>query len=243
MGKETGNQRYATSAPPPKGFGGSSYTTQPGLQAPPSAGGYDGRPTNVEDLSMALRGMVVEDDYGARQQQQQSQSSQPPPTQSNPQFGPPPPMPQPRGAYGNYPQDLGSYYSMQTAREPYVEYQYGFDAYRGPVDPSLYASPVLSNASPAAIYQGMAQQSMSLNGVADIRQQPGMYYEYGAPRPNGSQYFYATPQAMMFPTPSPMLAPQVGPSNPSPQAEKKRENQVRSYKSIAIFLAQFRSIV
>ena len=69
------------------------------------------------------------------------------------------------------------------------------------------------------------------SSVADMhRQQPGLFYDYGAAsRPPGSQFYYALHQAMMYPpTHSPMMTTQlpVGTSNPATLADKKRELQV-----------------
>jgi hypothetical protein len=175
--------------------------------------------------------MAVEDDYSTQQNRQQGGSSLATPSHvSNPQIRAPPPMPQSRAPYNTYPQaDYGGYYSNPPGRESYMEYPYGYDAYRGTSDPSLYPSPGMSSTSPQSLYPGIAPQNLHPSSVADMhRQQPGLFYDYGAAsRPPGSQFYYASHQAMMYPpTHSPMMTTQLGTSNPATLADKKRELQV-----------------
>ncbi|THH16351.1 hypothetical protein EW146_g4279 [Bondarzewia mesenterica] len=227
--KETNTPaRYASAASPPKpgGFSMSSpFSGQQALQNPNTAG-YDAMPTSsiVEnELSLGIRGMAVEDDYGVAQQgspyRQQPSSNQPAPASgvnpSVPQIRGPPPMQQPRGPYNVYAQtDYATYYSGQpSGRESYVDYSYPYDAYRGTPDPSLYASTSLGTAtSPVNVYPS----------------QPGVFYDYSGPaRPPGSQFYYPT-QPMVYhapPSHSPMLTPQLAASVPATLSDKKRELQ------------------
>lgn len=191
-----------------------------------------------DELSLALRGMAVEDDYNVQNRQHGASSQSTSAQTSHPRAHP---MPQPR-PYSGYPQaDYPGYYSVPAGRESYVEYPYGYDAYRGPSDPSLYASSGVSSASPAAMYPGVSPQTLHPNAVADMqRQQAGMFYDYAAAsRPPGSQFYYPTHQAVMFPAPahSPMITPQLAASNPATLADKKREMQASPLASGLIFVS------
>lgn len=146
--------------------------------------------TSVDDLSMALRGMAVEDDYGARSAQQQGPSTGAARTQP------------PRGPYGNFVQDYQGYYSNTSG----MDYSYG---YAGSVDPNSYASPVMTQASPAA---SMYSAQGMMNSVVDMpRAQTGVFYDFSGSRPPASQFYYPA-QAMMY---SPVV---------SNAGEKKRES-------------------
>ncbi|THU91132.1 hypothetical protein K435DRAFT_242172 [Dendrothele bispora CBS 962.96] len=101
---------------------------QAGSQVSPTAGGYDSiqnTATTVEDLALSIRGMAVEDDFSSNRQQPQASHV---PPQARPPFG-----------------TYNAFYSPQS-RDSFGEYPYGYDAYRGPSEPSLYGSPALSNA-------------------------------------------------------------------------------------------------
>jgi hypothetical protein len=165
-----------------------------------------------EDLSVALRGMAVEDDHNVQQNRQHITSSMPHPRG--------PPMPQTR-PYGGYP-DYNSYYAVPTVREPYVDFAYGYDVYRGPTDANMYPS---TGASPGSLYPPVAPQGLHLNAVPDIhRTQQGVFFDYGAAAHRGSQFYYPIHQQVMYhpPTHSPMMASQL----PATLADKKREMQV-----------------
>lgn len=179
---------------------------QPLLQNNSPRGAYDSVQNSAIDneLSMAMRGMAVEDDYSLAQQAQsyRQQTSQPP----LPQIRVPPQLQQ-RAPYSGYPQtDYTAYYNGPSAR---IDYQYSYDAYRTTSDPSLYASsPALSAATTApSVYPGLGPHH---HAVADIHnQQSGVFYDYpGSARAMGSQFFYPS-QAMVYhqpPSHSPMLA-------------------------------------
>ncbi|KAI0362218.1 hypothetical protein OH77DRAFT_1416440 [Trametes cingulata] len=102
------------------------------------------------ELSVALRGMAVEDEYGVSPQQMTyRQGSQPasaaPPSGLPGLRGPQQP---PRGPYGGYAQtEYAAYYTGPS---------YSYDAYRAAPDPSMYASsPALTPATAAPnVYPG-----------------------------------------------------------------------------------------
>jgi hypothetical protein len=160
-----------------------------------------------EELSVALRGMAVEDDHNVQQTRQYIATSQSVP------HGVPPMPPRP---YGAYPQaDYNSYYAVPSVRDPYTDFSYGY----GPTDANIYPSP----ASPGSLYPPVAPQGMHLNAIPDMhRTQQGVFFDYGTP---ASPFYYPTHQPVMYqqPTHSPMMAPQV----PATLADKKREMQVR----------------
>ncbi|RDX56662.1 ARM repeat-containing protein [Lentinus brumalis] len=154
------------------------------------------------DLSVALRGMAVEDEYGLSQQNAAyRQGSQPsgmaqPSNQGLHVRGP---QQAPRGPYGGYPQtEYAAYYSGPS---------YSYDAYRTTQDPSMYASsPALTAATAApSVYHGLGHQALHPH---DLHAQ--QFYEYvGSPRTLGSQYYYPT-QPLVYhapPSHSPMLTP------------------------------------
>ncbi|KIY43536.1 hypothetical protein FISHEDRAFT_53279, partial [Fistulina hepatica ATCC 64428] len=212
LGKDSAPVRY-NSSPSSKTFG-----TYPSVQVAQTASPYDHLPTPTtvdNELSTALRGMVVEDDFTAHPAYPGTSS----------QATRMPPLSQPRGPYnGGYaPAEYGTYYSNSATRDPYVEYPYAY----GASDHSIYASSGMANSSPAAVYPGLATPSLHPSTVPDMhRQQPNLFYDYNTGRPPASQYYYPT-QAMMYaPTTTPMLTPQIATSTPATLGEKKRELQV-----------------
>jgi hypothetical protein len=71
---------------------------------------------------------------------------------------------------------------------------------------------------------------MHPSAVADFtRQQSGVFFDYtGQPRPGGSQYYYPTHQAMLYPTMSShsaMPTPQLSAATPATLSDKKRDLQ------------------
>ncbi|TFK76422.1 hypothetical protein BDN72DRAFT_235259 [Pluteus cervinus] len=222
LGKDA--TRYPASASPTRPFGSVPFATQQnGIQGAANYESLQNSTAVNEDLSLALRGMAVEDDYSAQQ-------SRPPAATAShlPPRGPP--MPVPRGPYSGYPQaEYAAYYSMPVGRDSYADYSYGYDAYRGPSDPSMYASPVVSNASPSGLFPNVSPQGIHPNpAMPDVRQQAGMFFEYTAGRPPGSPYFYAPHQAALYQqaSHSPMMTPQLQHSTPATLGDKKREMQV-----------------
>ncbi|KAI0831402.1 hypothetical protein BC628DRAFT_760795 [Trametes gibbosa] len=131
------------------------------------------------ELTVALRGMAVEEEYGSSPQNApyRQGSGGAPPSGLPGVRGPQQPL---RGPYGGYAQtEYAAYYTGPS---------YAYDAYRTAADASMYAtSPALTPATAA----------------------PNQFYDYaGSPRPIGSQYFYPT-QAIVYhapPSHSPMLA-------------------------------------
>ncbi|KAF8590608.1 hypothetical protein K439DRAFT_1329920, partial [Ramaria rubella] len=199
---------------------------------------------NVDELSLGLRGMVVEDDYASGQAAgyrvpHHTQGALPLPGPPVPQIRPPPQMqPQPpRPTYGTYPQaDYSAYYATGApGREQFtVEYSYGYDSYRNTSDPTaMYGSAPAPNAvpSPGGMYPSVSPQTMHPHAHPDMhRNPPGVFYEYnGTARPSGSQYFYPPHQAMVYhpppPTHSSMPNPQLTAVAAASLNDKKRELQ------------------
>jgi hypothetical protein len=212
LGKDSGASRYNTTAPPRAPSFGSAVNS-----------GYDSMVDN--DLVLGLRGMAVEDDYNPSQSyRHQPAMSQGQPT---PQVRAPPPMQQSRGPYAGYAHqtDYSAYYPNSSGME-YV-YPYG-----NTTDPSLYASSAgMNNGTSANIYPGVSPQTIHPSAVADFnRQQSGLFYDYtGQARPPGSQYYYPTHQAMLYPTMpshSPIPTPQLSAATPATLSDKKRDLQV-----------------
>ena len=224
IGKDAGNARFNADSPT-RGY--NSYSGQhSALQtAVPSANFESLQSTSVvnDELSSALRGMAVEDEFSVQSRQQASQSL----SASHPRALP---MHQPRGPYSGYVQtDFSPYYSVPSGRE-YIEYSYSYEASRAAPDLSVYASPALSNAASANMYTGVSPPALHhLNAIADMhRQQAGLFYDYipGA-RPHGSQYFYPHHQPVMYPpTHSPIINPQLSSPNQGAIIDKKRDLQV-----------------
>ncbi|KAF8654193.1 hypothetical protein AX16_003722 [Volvariella volvacea WC 439] len=220
LGKDP-SSRYPSS--PTRAFGSSPFSGQQnGIQ-----GSYDTLQTSNtvnDDLTLALRGMAVEDDYSVQNRREV-------PSQGNTQPPHPalrgPPMPHPRGPYTSYPQTDFSYYS---SRDSYPDYPYAYEPYRGPSDPSMYTSPVVSSASPGALFPSVSPQSLHPAAISDMhRQQPSYNITqqiasqnmlYGPVRSTPSPlpqafvptFDYATQMSMMLPggglyAPSPHMFP------------------------------------
>jgi hypothetical protein len=226
LGKDSGAPRYPSSgAPNPTGFSTGTFAGQQpsGLPAATTGGGYDSASKIVEnEIVVALRGMVVEDDYGVgqqngqhRQQMGQAQSSSHMANPALPQIR----APHIRTPYNAYSQaDYSAYYSNPPTREPYIDYQYGYDAYRGSTDLSTYPANGMNGTSASGIYSGTPQHPSG--------QQSGLFYDYnGVARPPGSQFYYPAHQAVLYPPPthSPMLNQLT---NHTTLSDKKRELQV-----------------
>ncbi|KAF8628339.1 hypothetical protein AX15_003881 [Amanita polypyramis BW_CC] len=182
------------------------------------------------ELSLALRGMAVEDEFTVQNRQHGSQNL----PASHPRA---PPVHQPRGPYSGYAQaDFSPYYSVPSGRE-YIEYSYGYEPYRAVPEPSLYASPALGNATSTNVYTGVSPPTLHHpNTVTDVhRQQAGLFYDYipGA-RPHGSQYFYAPHQPVMYPpTHSPIINTQLNSPNQGGIIDKKLELQYSMQQQIS----------
>jgi hypothetical protein len=245
LGKEsTAISRYPTASPAkPTAYDAAPFPTPySGRQGIDLGGGYDSSQMGSlidNNLSLAFRGMATDDDYvGGRQQMGPSQPSGMAGQIHNPQLRPPPVMPHPRGPYNTYSQtDYSTYYpSPPPAREPYIDYQYTYDAYRGTADP-VYGTG-MSGISPATIYTGVSPQPLHPDTVADLHRQ--QFYHYGAAaRPPGSQFYYPTHQGMMYPpSHSSMVTPQLATSNHATLVDKKREFQVCDEVLLPIFTDQ-----
>ncbi|KAF8921274.1 hypothetical protein CPB85DRAFT_1157873, partial [Mucidula mucida] len=203
VGKDPASSRYPSGTSPTRAFVANPYNSQQSVP-PPTGNAFDPtqkQSSGVEDLSLALRGMAVEDDFTVHANRQQAPSGQVI-NSNNQTMRTPPSMPQPqRGPYPSYPTtDYGGYYGNPAGRDTYLEYPYGFEAYTS--DPALFPSPALANAVPASGYPAVGLPSYG--SVNDMRQ--GMFYDYATPRPPTSQYFYpGHPQPLMYPPPhSPM---------------------------------------
>ncbi|KAF9246506.1 hypothetical protein BU15DRAFT_40062 [Melanogaster broomeanus] len=216
LGKDTGvSSRYPPSPSNPAAYGSSAFNVSSMVE---------------NELSLGLRGMVVEEDHVNSQYRQQHTSSQ-----TNGVSSPvrPPPMVQGRTPYGGYPQaDYPSYYNNGAPRDPYVDYGYGYST---PADPSLYPSSAgMNNTSPASVYPGVSPQTLHPN--ASAVQQSGMYYDYSASARSPSQYYYPAHQPMMYPTMSslsPMPTPQLSAAAPTGIPDKK---QVRIYVNFVQYI-------
>jgi hypothetical protein len=172
-----------------------------------------------DELSVALRGVAVEEDYQSQQNSQHLISA----PSGFPSRGPPQ-ISQSR-PYGVYPlTDFNPYFSVPSVGP---DYSYAYDAYRGPSDPSMYTSPGIGNGSPGNIYSTMAPQGLHPQIMSDLRAQPSHFIDYGA---NVGPVYFSPHQSVMYPQPnhSPMIAPQI----PATLADKKREMQVCSPFSI-----------
>ncbi|KAJ8078795.1 mRNA binding protein puf3 [Marasmius tenuissimus] len=215
--KEAIPRHYPNTSPP---FGTGFSGQQPGFPT----GGHDPVRSSsvVDDLSIAIRGMAVEEDFSAnREHGQLAQLPQASPNQGA-QARLPPSIVQPRLPYGAY-----SNYYPPAPRDPYPEYTYGYDAYRGPTDPSMYGSPAIGNISAPSMFPSanVAPPNMALPDPH--RQQQHMFYDYGLnrpPPPQQSQFFYPTHQPLIYtPGPPSMLHPPL--LNPVAPllVDKKRE--------------------
>lgn len=156
-----------------------------------------------DELSMALRGMVVADDLA------QSAQVSPFPMRVPSQ------VQQPRMPYGSYPQ--GDYTAYYTGPSAHIDYSYAYDAYRATSDPSLYASsPALSAAVAAApsMYPGVGPHP---HPIAEMHsQQPGVFYDFsGSSRALPSQYYYP-PQPLVYHHPMDKKRGNQQPSLPHP---------------------------
>ncbi|KAJ8462102.1 hypothetical protein ONZ45_g18055 [Pleurotus djamor] len=200
LSKETNPQRFVSSGNIPNA---TAVGYEPSQQHPLNS--------SDSDLSMAFRGMAVEDDLQNQQQGGPAQTSTSP---SNAQMRGPP-VPHLRPTYGSYPQptaDFGYYANPALPRESYGEYPLGFDMYRNPLDPSAFLSPVAGGSSASTMYPSQSVHP-------DHRQASAVYYDFpGAPRPT-SQFYYAPP-AVVYPPSSPMNA--QAPVNAAPSKKQDR---------------------
>ncbi|KAL0581724.1 mRNA binding protein puf3 [Marasmius crinis-equi] len=209
--------------------------------SPPFAAGFSGQqpgfPTvahGVDDLSLAIRGMAVEEDFSVnREHAQLGQPSHPSPSQSQgPSARVSPSIVQPRLPYGAY-----SNYYPPAARDPYSEYSYGYEAYRGPPDPSMYGSPAMGNISAPPMFPNanVGPPSLTPNLLPDPRQQQHVFYDYGPnrPPPPQSQFFYPTPQPMLYPPSAPSMIPppMLNPVAPL-LVDKKREASNQMFNAL-----------
>ncbi|KAL4253133.1 hypothetical protein ABKN59_004100 [Abortiporus biennis] len=171
------------------GPGSSPFSVQQPLLSANANGTYDA--TQVEaELTVALRGMAVEDDYaaqtGAYRAQMANQAAAQSATQNR---GGVPSMQQTRGGFNGFPQpDYSAYYTGPTP--------YPYDAYRATPDPSLYGgSPALSTAAAAGVFPGLGPQALHPT-MTDMHGQ--QFYDYNSTGRPASQYYYPT-QPMMYP--------------------------------------------
>ena len=234
IGKDASNARFNADSPT-RGYNGYSaqHSALQGVMPSTNFESLQSASAVNDELSLALRGMAVEDEFTVHSRQQASQTL----SASHPRALP---MHQPRGPYSGYAQtDFSPYYSVPSGRE-YIEYSYSYETPRAAPDLSVYASPILSNAASANIYTGVSPPAPHhLNIIADMhRQQAGLFYDYipGA-RPHGSQYFYPHQPVMYPPTHSPIINPQLNSPNHGAIIDKKRDLQVRVSSSFEFFLS------
>ncbi|KAG7092474.1 hypothetical protein E1B28_008826 [Marasmius oreades] len=218
LGKEPTAARLNPNTSPPFMAG---FSCQ---QAGFPAAGFDPVPASsvVDDLSLAIRGMAVEDEFTVNREHGQPMH---PPIQVNqgtlPRLAPS--LVQPRLPYGAYPN-----YYPPVARDPYPEYSYSYDAYRGPSDPSLYGTTASGNASAPPMFHGanVGPPNLTLNPMPDLHRQQhqNVFYDYGSSRAPQSQFYYPPHQPMMYPptAPSMILPPLMNHVAPA-HADKKRE--------------------
>lgn len=189
--------RFPTSATGRTGpYGGSQYNVQQQLaQANGSGPTYPTLDSAVteEDLSSAMRGMAVEDEYSFSQQGATNRASVNNTHLTNPSghqqaLQAIPTAQQTRPAFATFPQpDYSAYYPNA----------YPYDAYRQTPDPNLYAvSPALSAATPASsVYHGA-----SLHAHADVHgQQTALLYDFPGIARAHSQFYYTSPAMMYHP--------------------------------------------
>ncbi|KAJ7452369.1 hypothetical protein B0H11DRAFT_1742114 [Mycena galericulata] len=205
VGKDPHPPRYSAST---KSLGPGTYPG-PHPSFPLPGLGYDSGVAD-NDLSLPMRGMVVEDDLAALHARQQVQSSMPIPAQvSNSQMRALPPQ---RSVYNTYPTTEYGFYP--PARDSFVDYPYvGY----GNPDLSLYAS---SGVPMSPVLYPSGPQNLHPTNMDIRQQQPAVYFDYNsATRPPSN--FYFPPQPMMYPPPhSPLLSSQL-PTSPVTLAEKK----------------------
>ena len=160
---------------------------------------------------MGMRGMAVEEDYAGGQYRQQGAVSQ---GQSAGSIRGLLPGQQGRGPYNGYAQqDYTGYYSGSG-----MEYGYAY----GNTGGDLYATStgMANGASPYPVSPAIGDFN---------RQQPSVFYDYSGQARPGSQYYFPSHQAMMYPTMpnhSPMPTPQLSAAVPATLSEKKRDLQV-----------------
>ncbi|KAF7304924.1 Kinesin heavy chain [Mycena kentingensis (nom. inval.)] len=171
--------------------------------------GYDTSAPSVEpDLSIAMRGMVVEDDLSTRQPLVPPQITT---ARSSP-------LQQPqRNLYGAYP-EYGFY---SPGREPFAEPY----PYYGSPDPTAYQasglpmSPIMSPMSPYS--------TLPLSPLPALDPRTPVYFDYNAAaRP---QFFFPASQPMVFAPQSPMLASPL----PVTMSEKRIEMQHNLQQQLA----------
>lgn len=178
------------------------------------------------ELSLGLRGMAVEDDQVNAQYRQQHPPAHgtnvPHSSNAIPQVRPPPQVVQGRAPYPGYAQtDYSSYYTSGAARDPYMDYGYGYSA---PQDPSLYPpSSGMNNTTAPSIYPQVSPQA--LHAPASAPQQSAVYLDYSGSARSPSQFYYPPHQAMMYaavPPLSPMPTPQLSAAVPAGMPDKKQ---------------------
>lgn len=210
LGKDTNNTRFNTGSPV---YGNYASQEQVALQGAATTT-YD--PVS-DELSLAIRGMAVEDEFNVQGHQQSFTPSHARATGQH----------QPRGPYAGYAQgNYGSYYSVAPTRE-YPEYSYGYEPYRAAPEPSLYPSPILGSTASGAMYPGVSPPTLHPNSVSDVhRPQAGLFYDYAqGARPHGSPFFYSHQPLMYTPTHSPIINPMNSPNTQRVVVDKKRDLQ------------------
>ena len=233
MKDATTAQRYTGTSPTRSGAygpGSSPFTgQQPLVQAGAAGGNYDASATVDGELTVALRGMAVEDEYGSVPGFRPAVATQSVGfnAQTPVLSGRGIPNAQPRAPFNGFPQpDFSGYYSGHSR----VDFPY-YDAYRAAADPTLYAaSPALSAATAASTYSSMGPGgALHPHMVADVHSQ--QYYDYSTGR-QGS-YFYPSQPVMFHSHPG-------VPNMPTPSTHADKKLVCTNFeKSRCIWLIQF----
>ncbi|KAK1225075.1 mRNA binding protein puf3 [Marasmius sp. AFHP31] len=194
---------YSKTSPP---FGTGFSGQQPGF---PTGGHGPAQSSSVVDyLSITIRGMAAEQTFSAsREHGQPVQLRQASPNQGG-QARVPPSIVQPRLPYGAY-----SNYYPPAPRDPYPEYTYGYDAYRGATGPSIHGSPDICNIWGPSMFPGANVAPPNMPLPDPHCQQQHMFYDYGLyrpPPPQQSQYSYSRRPPLMYTQgPPSMLCPHL----------------------------------
>lgn len=237
--------RYIGGPPTGQSTGYANPPVYPQQSASPNAASINQEKaarTAMDDLTLGVHSMSVEDDYSrtgtmyppTSVNQQTTLVSQPAVTTIRAA----PDVQLPQQHYGGYdlPPRVSKYseYTGYYARQPTSEYSYSYDTYRsGNPDPAMYGTPLPggSPTPPSTVYPSLVPQSMP-HAAADIHRQPsGVFYDYASSaRHANSPYFYAG-QPVIFHSPapapqSPMQSSAIIGSVPMPMGNKKLGMQV-----------------
>ncbi|TCD71885.1 hypothetical protein EIP91_000017 [Steccherinum ochraceum] len=229
MKDATTAQRYNGTSPTRGGAYGPGSSPfagqQPLMQPNTTSGNFDASSTVDGDLSVALRGMAVEDEYGsvggfrhpsAGPQSSQGFNMQTPvlPGRGAPNAQ----QPHRAASFNGFPQpDFSGYYPGHSR----VDFPF-YDAYRAAADATMYAaSPALSAATAASTYTNMGPTGLHPHMLADVHgQQSNVFYDYSGSGRQGSAYFYPTQPVMYHSHPGAV------PNMPTPTDKKPNQQNM-----------------